>query len=35
MSLKVLFVRQQVCKQAHTHAKLYGTRATVVNLFIT
>ncbi len=33
MSINVIFVGQQVCKQAHTHAQLYRTCATVVHLF--
>ncbi len=33
MSINGIFVGQQVCKQAHTHAKLYRTRATVVHFF--
>ncbi len=33
MSINYIFVGQQVCKQAHTHAKLYCTRATVEHLF--
>ncbi len=32
MSINYIFVGQQVCKQAHTHAKLYCTHATVVHL---
>ncbi len=32
MSIKDIFVGQQVCKQAHTHAKLYRTH-TVLHLF--
>ncbi len=33
MSINGIFVGQQVCKQAHTHAKLYRTHATVVHFF--
>ncbi len=33
MSVNDIFVGQQVCKQAHTHANPYRTRATVVHLF--
>ncbi len=33
MSINDIFVGQQVCKQAHTHAKLYRTHATVLHLF--
>ncbi len=33
MSINDIFVGQQVCKQAHTHANLYHTRATVLHLF--
>ncbi len=29
MSINDIFVGQQICKQAHTHAKLYRTCATV------
>ncbi len=32
MSINYIFVGQQVCKQAHTHAKLYRTH-TVLHLF--
>ncbi len=35
MSINGIFVGQPVCKPAHSHAKLYCTRATVVHLFIT
>ncbi len=30
MLINEIFVGQQVCKQVHTHAKLYRTHATVV-----
>ncbi len=33
MLINDIFVGQKVCKQAHTHAKLYSTHATVVHLF--
>ncbi len=32
MSINDIFVGQQVCKQAHTHAELYRTHATVLQL---
>ncbi len=32
MSINDIFVGQQVCKQAHTHAELYRTH-TVLHLF--
>ncbi len=32
MSINYIFVGQQICKQAHTHAKLYRTH-TVLHLF--
>ncbi len=34
MSINDIFVRQQVCKQAHTHAKLSCRHATVVMLHL-
>ncbi len=33
ISINYIFVGQQVCKQGHTHAKLYRTHVTVVPLF--
>ncbi len=33
MSINDIFIGQQVCKEAYTHAELYRTRATVLHLF--